>query len=166
MASASPMVCSRCNEPGHEARSCKKPFLKMCNFCKGVGHVDKLCPERPQPSPKKPELRRKGADEESLVSEASTKASLTRPSPEAKKPTPADVLTPGKLQLSELEEREARKIEKKLREIEKLAKRQEGGETLHEREILKLRTKMELEDRSVMHKVRLGYGRLDLKVCA
>eukprot|EP00439_Symbiodinium_sp_Y106_P085241 s36_g27.t4 len=164
MASASPMVCSRCNEPGHEARSCPKPFLKMCNFCKGVGHVDKLCPERPQPSPKKPELRRKGADEESLVSEASTKASLTRPSPEAKKPTPADALTPGKLQLSELEEREARKIEKKLREIEeKLAKRQEGGQTLHEREILKLQTKMELEDRSVMHKVRLGYGRLDLK---
>ena len=38
-----------------------------------------------------------------------------------------------------------------------------SGETLRPHEVQKLQQKSELEDRSVMHKVRLGCRRYDLK---
>ena len=38
------MICSRCNEEGHQAVACSKPFFKTCDHCKAVGHTSNKCP--------------------------------------------------------------------------------------------------------------------------
>jgi len=68
---------------------------------------------------------------------------------------------PPKIQfLSEAEELEARKLEKKLREISVLEAKRDAGERLDVLQVKKLETRKELENHSVMLKVRSGYARL------
>lgn len=59
------------------------------------------------------------------------------------------------------QEVEARKLEKKLREIALLERKRDSGVRLDVLQLKKLETKAELEDRSVMRKVRLGYARVE-----
>ncbi len=64
--------------------------------------------------------------------------------------------------LSQLEEKEARKYEKALREIAKLVERQRSGEELDPKQIEKIQRRAELENTIVMQKVRLGFVRAQL----
>ncbi|CAK9038461.1 unnamed protein product [Durusdinium trenchii] len=41
---AANVICSRCNEEGHQAVACSKPFFKTCDHCKAVGHTSNKCP--------------------------------------------------------------------------------------------------------------------------
>lgn len=62
----------------------------------------------------------------------------------------------GRLALSPLEEREARKIEKKLREITRLEDKLGQGILLDKLQILKIQSKASLESSLVMQKIRAG----------
>ena len=68
--------------------------------------------------------------------------------------------------LSESEEREARKLEKKLREISVLERMQDEGKSLEVLQLQKLQRKSEIEGHDVLRKVRLGYRRASLPVLA
>merc|ERR1712224_1087813 len=76
---------------------------------------------------------------------------------------PAQDQRRGTLQLTELEEKQVRKLEKKLREMDKLAAREARGEKLDPLQAKKLQGRVEMEraiDTTVaMMKVRLGYRR-------
>eukprot|EP00434_Breviolum_minutum_P009996 symbB.v1.2.008814.t1/scaffold536.1/size343967/30 len=140
-------------------------IMKQCNFCHGVGHNDRTCAKKREWMAKKQQAKA-AKDMEDTSSVASMSTTVTIPSPETTPKPPVKLVQPVKpssIALSESEEREARKIEKKLREIEALEKRLQQGETLRPHEVQKLQQKSELEDRSVMHKVRLGCRRYDLK---
>ncbi|CAE7277063.1 unnamed protein product, partial [Symbiodinium sp. CCMP2456] len=65
--------------------------------------------------------------------------------------------------LSEDEEREARKLEKKLREIAALEQLQEQGRGLDSLQLQKVDRKSEIEAHEVLRKVRLGYHRINLQ---
>lgn len=82
---------------------------------------------------------------------------------EAAQPEKLLLLDPRSQSLSEVEELEARKLEKKLREIAALEEKRDAGARLDVLQIKKLESRAELEDRSVMRKVRLGYARLRLE---
>mmetsp|Transcript_55537 Transcript_55537/g.132767 ORF Transcript_55537/g.132767 Transcript_55537/m.132767 type:complete len:140 (+) Transcript_55537:62-481(+) len=126
-------LCSLCNRRGHVAGACRKPHPSMqhCPYCKSISHHV--------------------ADEETRslggVS-ASTADTEVKP------------IDPKAQRLSENEEREARKLEKKLREIAHLEERLREGIRLDHLQLKKLEAKADLEDRSVMRKVRLGYARV------
>ncbi|CAE7739895.1 clpC [Symbiodinium sp. CCMP2592] len=64
--------------------------------------------------------------------------------------------------LSEDEEREARKLEKKLREIAALEQLVEQGQGLDSLQLQKVDRKSEIEAHEVLRKVRLGYHRINL----
>merc|ERR1712125_251666 len=59
--------------------------------------------------------------------------------------------------LSALEEREARKCEKVLREIDKIEDRMQRGEEVEQNQIEKVRRRADVENTLVMQKVRVGY---------
>lgn len=68
----------------------------------------------------------------------------------------------GRLCLSEADEREARKIEKKLRVIASLQEKLNQGHALDKLQLEKIRSKDSLESSSVMLKIRAGAPRLAL----
>ena len=68
-------------------------------------------------------------------------------------------MEPSALQLSEPEEREARRIEKALREISTLEERPAGGAALDAVQARKFQRRQELEASVVMSKLRLGWRR-------
>merc|ERR1712113_980793 len=40
-------TCSQCQQEGHATVACPyKNYLKRCNFCGQVGHIEKMCTER------------------------------------------------------------------------------------------------------------------------
>jgi len=103
------------------------------------------------------ELRRgRDDDSKSVHSQASTTAS-SREALVRREPVDASSLS-----LTEQEERAARKIEKKLREIAALEAQRDAGQQLEKLQLQKLEGKAELESRCVMCKVRAGYRRADL----
>merc|ERR1712203_192841 len=61
--------------------------------------------------------------------------------------------------LSVPEEKEARKLERKLREVAQLEDRRSQGESLDVLQLAKVARRAELEGALVMQKVRAGYGR-------
>ena len=175
MASTLP-TCSRCKRTGHVAVECSQPFFRTCAYCKEMGHAVKSCPKL---------FAKKLAaldDSSSTVSTNSRSTAVTAatsvPSTASKKPaTPskdgkangrkpsrqlqkAPVPDPRIQFLSEAEEMEARKLEKKLREISVLEAKRDAGERLDVLQVKKLETRKELENHSVMRKMRLGYARL------
>merc|ERR1712232_1358895 len=101
----------------------------------------------------KPALEARQDDDASSVVSGSTCASTT-----ASKGPESSVVN----RLSQLEEKDARKYEKVLREIAKLELRQKSGEKLDSKQIEKIQRRGELEDTVVMRKVRLGYARSQL----
>ncbi|CAL1156084.1 unnamed protein product [Cladocopium goreaui] len=184
MAAITLPVCSRCERSGHVAANCPKSFFKVCAYCKEVGHVAKSCPKA---------LAKDVAaldDSSSTISTSSRSTAATsaisraakvagpkedvkisglkrdkggRSRKEAAQPEKLLLLDPRSQSLSEVEELEARKLEKKLREIAALEEKRDAGARLDVLQIKKLESRAELEDRSVMRKVRLGYARLRLE---
>ena len=163
---AEKVTCSRCNGEGHRAAECSKPFLKTCDFCKSVGHTAKLCPalrrnefcvycktegHTRQTCEKKLQAdkarlarlakaeRAKNDDGKSESSETSTTATWSNWSNWSgygnTKPRRTPVLT-------EEEEREVRKVEKKLREIAALEDKRAAGEELDVLQLEKLDRKL------------------------
>ena len=79
-------------------------------------------------------------------------------------PKPAvNRLDPSELSLTEMEEREVRKLEKKLRDIAALERKRDMGAYLDKLQLEKLQKKAELEDCSVIRKLRLGFARVTLE---
>ena len=104
-------------------------IMKQCNFCHGVGHNDRTCAKKREWMAKKQQAKA-AKDMEDTSSVASMSTTVTIPSPETTPKPPVKLVQPVKpssIALSESEEREARKIEKKLREIEALEKRLQQG---------------------------------------
>ena len=105
-------------------------IMKQCNFCHGVGHNDRTCAKKREWMAKKQQKAKAAKDMEDTSSVASMSTTVTIPSPETTPKPPVKLVQPVKpssIALSESEEREARKIEKKLREIEALEKRLQRG---------------------------------------
>ena len=106
-------------------------IMKQCKFCHGVGHNDRTCAKKREWVAKKQQKDKAAKDVEDTSSVASLSTTVTIPSPESTTPKPPAKLVqpvkPSSIALSESEEREARKIEKKLREIEALEKRLQQG---------------------------------------
>merc|ERR1712039_260920 len=73
--------------------------------------------------------------------------------------TAASSSAPGLPLLSVPEEKEARKLERKLREVVQLEERMAKGETLEALQLAKVGRRVELEATLVMQKIRAGYGR-------
>merc|ERR1712087_249274 len=88
-------------------------------------------------------------DDASSVASVSTRASTVSKDPKG----------PVVHGLSQLEEKEARKYEKVLREIAKLEERQKSGEELDPKQVEKIMRRAEVENTIVMQKVRLGFVR-------
>ena len=105
-------------------------IMKQCDFCHGVGHNDRTCAKKREWMAKKQQKAKAAKDMEDTSSVASMSTTVTIPSPETTPKPPVKLVQPVKpssIALSESEEREARKIEKKLREIEALEKRLQQG---------------------------------------
>eukprot|EP00490_Sorites_sp_Unknown_P014322 CAMPEP_0114661046 /NCGR_PEP_ID=MMETSP0191-20121206/21522_1 /TAXON_ID=126664 /ORGANISM="Sorites sp." /LENGTH=210 /DNA_ID=CAMNT_0001892009 /DNA_START=69 /DNA_END=701 /DNA_ORIENTATION=+ len=201
-------TCSRCNQSGHVAVQCSKPFIRVsvCKYCKDVGHEVNFCPKLlainsnsvcnyckdvghgVKSCPKLAKKKAKVVDDSSSVistSSESTAATSVVARTWAKQGANTNKFNPGKADhsprqapkqtkkvavvdpkpqwLSEAEEVEARKIEKKLRDIAALKAKHDAGEKLDVLQIKKMGTRAELEDRDVMIKIRLGFVRLRLE---
>eukprot|EP00438_Fugacium_kawagutii_P006170 Skav207458 [mRNA] locus=scaffold3545:163290:163844:+ [translate_table: standard] len=173
---AAEAVCSRCKGEGHRAAACPKlPFFRSCEYCKQVGHTVGACPalrqctyckseghtkldcpklarkrlqaSKPQVSDESKSETSEGSNLQSVVSTASTWATRSRKQ------------KPLKPALTEEQEKEARKMEKKLREIAALETRLAAGEPLDALQEQKLENKSKFEDCEVMLLVRSGYQR-------
>eukprot|EP00747_Dinoflagellata_sp_TGD_P161899 gnl/TRDRNA2_/TRDRNA2_178902_c0_seq1.p1 gnl/TRDRNA2_/TRDRNA2_178902_c0~~gnl/TRDRNA2_/TRDRNA2_178902_c0_seq1.p1 ORF type:complete len:199 (-),score=42.34 gnl/TRDRNA2_/TRDRNA2_178902_c0_seq1:128-652(-) len=164
MSSSTVVKCSRCGAADHVAVNCRKPFLReFCAFCNRPGHVAASCPQKRRAQAKearekqqvqmKTDYERKSSwckrdvdsrsdvDEISSLASRSTSVSL----PRAVVPSVA---------LSELEEKEVKKTQKKLREIAKLEERSALGEKLDQLQLDKIQQKDELLSSFVMVKAR------------
>eukprot|EP00439_Symbiodinium_sp_Y106_P059510 s669_g8.t1 len=156
MSAVQSQTCSRCNGHGHQAAQCPKmPFYKTCEYCKMVGHRVKACPV----------LQRK-AQEKGLVLEFVEIREGVVAAARREEGQVEDGMVrewhPEHWVLSEDEEREARKLEKKLREIAALEQLVEQGQGLDSLQLQKVDRKNEIEAHEVLRKVRLGYHRINL----
>ncbi|CAJ1451182.1 unnamed protein product [Effrenium voratum] len=171
MDACSRTVCLRCNRSGHAAAACTLPFVRECSYCKAVGHSIKSCPKRAANAAKNAAKLDDSQSTSSEVSAADTAASSfdSRRSQHSQysqrsQPKPAvNRLDPSELSLTEMEEREVRKLEKKLRDIAALERKRDMGAHLDKLQLEKLQKKAELEDCSVIRKLRLGYARVTLE---
>ena len=169
MAAVNSVVCSRCSGHGHRAAECVKPFFRTCTYCKQLGHLAKACPELAKKEKNEKALSDMQSESEvstSAESEWSGKSWHSRGSRKSKSGWVAREWKPEHWQLSEGEEREARKLEKKLREISTLEGLQAEGKELDALQLQKLQRKKEIEGQDVLRKVRLGYRRAALSVLA
>ena len=146
------VICSRCNGEGHRAVACSKPFFKTCDHCQAVGHTSNKCPVLDQMLLKmsltcaycKEEGHTKFACEKKLKADKARAARMAKRNDDTKSET-SEISTavssnsarrntkpqrPQRGVLTESEEREARKIEKKLREIAALEDRLASGSPL------------------------------------
>mmetsp|Transcript_42313 Transcript_42313/g.88410 ORF Transcript_42313/g.88410 Transcript_42313/m.88410 type:complete len:185 (+) Transcript_42313:72-626(+) len=172
-------ICSRCHGQGHPAAQCPKmPFYKTCEYCKVVGHGVKACPVLQRKAlekvSKQKEAEKKASSDTWSESGTSTTASswTSRKSERAwwqprggKKGKPRTAWSdwhPEHWVLSEDEEREARKLEKKLREIAGLEQLVQQGKHLDSLQLQKVDRRSEIESHEVLRKVRLGYQRIAL----
>ncbi|CAE7700824.1 clpC [Symbiodinium necroappetens] len=173
MSAVDSQICSRCNSTGHRAAQCPKmPFYKTCEYCKVVGHGVKACPVLQRKAlekvSKQKEAEKKAANDACSESGTSTTASSERAwwqkraAKKGKSRTAWSEWHPEHWVLSEDEEREARKLEKKLREIAALEQLVEQGKHLDSLQLQKVDRRSEIESHEVLRKVRLGYQRIAL----
>ena len=170
MAAIDGPICSRCSGQGHRAAECRKPFYRVCSHCKQLGHLLKACPQlTAKKGGKEKSSKEIDAQSESEVSTAASSEwsgkSWPRGSGKGKVDSSAQ-WQPHHWVLSESEEREARKLEKKLREISALERMQDEGKGLDVLQLQKLQRKGEIEGHDVLRKVRLGYRRASLPALA
>ena len=171
MAAVEGVVCSRCSGRGHRAADCVKPFYRVCNHCKQLGHLVKACPElKAKRESKEKKEKENDARSESEVSttasEWSGKSTRSRGSRKGNSNGAVGQWQPHHWVLSEDEEREARKLEKKLREISALERMRDEGRVLDVLQQQKLQRKSEIEGHDILRKVRLGYRRAQLPALA
>ena len=169
MSAVEGLVCSRCSGQGHRAADCVKPFYRTCTYCKQFGHLVKACPELAKKAKKEKALSDAQSESEvstSADSDWSWKSTRSRGSRKSKSGWAVREWKPEHWVLSESEEREARKLEKKLREISVLEWMHAEGKELDVLQLQKLQRKSEIEGHDVLRKVRLGYRRAALSVLA
>ena len=177
-------VCSRCQGKGHRAADCHLPFFRSCQYCKTPGHTAKECPllrhctyckceghtnrNCAKLLAKRAKARASEDSKSEAASEASSGQSVSTASTWASSPPKKhwkQWTEPQKRwmqALTEDEEKQARKVEKKLREIAALEARLAEGETLEDLQQKKVDKKSEFEDCEVMRKLRSGYTRCEL----
>mmetsp|Transcript_22759 Transcript_22759/g.40050 ORF Transcript_22759/g.40050 Transcript_22759/m.40050 type:complete len:174 (+) Transcript_22759:1-522(+) len=168
MAAIQSQTCNRCHQPGHRAADCKVSFYRACNYCKEVGHDVKACQKLRDAKARaeaRAARREAAATDAGSVSDESTTASTEagwkcRSAKKEKKSL--QFWQPAHWVLSESEEREARKLEKKLREITTLEQMRDEGKQLETLQLQKIERRSELEGQDVLRKVRLGYQRIQL----
>mmetsp|Transcript_32396 Transcript_32396/g.61002 ORF Transcript_32396/g.61002 Transcript_32396/m.61002 type:complete len:178 (+) Transcript_32396:69-602(+) len=176
MALVQSQLCIRCCRPGHRAVDCKVSFYRTCNYCKEVGHEAKAC-QKLRESQARAEARaarrereaseaRSESDCSTTASSAESLASLGKAGPRRSAQKQTQLWQPSHWVLSESEEREARKLEKKLREIAVLERLRDEGKQLEPLQLQKIERKSELENHDVLRKVRLGYHRVQLATVA
>ena len=136
-AMAAVMHCARCNSSFHTTSVCPKPFYRTVK----ASAQDR---QREYEEKHAEYLARKGAKQTKSADDAASEVSWS------------SVSTAATLALSLDEEREARKMEKKLRDITRLEERQAGGEVLDKLQVGKIDSKTKLEATVVMLKVRAG----------
>ncbi|CAE7485359.1 clpC [Symbiodinium pilosum] len=190
MSAVDSQPCSRCNGHGHRAAQCKMPFYRTCEYCKVVGHAVKACPklqrkEVEKASREKQRAERKQTKTSDTGSEsgASTTASSWdswtseqgwwkqwKPRGSKKKGhsnwTWWEEWQTKEWVLSVDEEREARKLEKKLKEIAVLEQRVGEGKQLDTLQLQKVDRKSDIEGHEILRKVRCGYRRVTLPAVA
>ncbi|CAE7447596.1 clpC [Symbiodinium natans] len=164
--SAVSQTCSRCNGQGHRAAQCTKmPFYRTCEYCKAVGHAAKACPILQRKAAEKAEkekaarMQSSDAWSESGSTTASSWDSWTsdkgwwkpRSSKKTKGKWAWSEWQPQHWVLSEGEEREARKLEKKLREIAALEQLVDQGRMLDVLQLEKVDRKSEIESHEVAY---------------
>lgn len=168
--------CKYCKTVGHTAAVC--PLLRQCAYCKLEGHTKLNCPTRPVRRSQVPSglSKPKGDDSKSEtasngqsdVSTASTAAPVPKKQQQHWKwstqwsTESSKTWKPRVPALTEDEERKARKMEKKLREIAALEDRLVAGENLDVLQQKKVESKAEFEDCEIMRKLHEGYRRCEL----
>jgi len=173
--------CSRCGARSHRAASCPKPFFRPeCRGCGRLGHAELLCPQKQRAEAAARRAAREADMEAWEAKQAAWKAKQAAwearqaariahvgskdidalSDSAASASTAASAAEPLALPtLSVPEEKEARKVERKLREVAQLEDRLARGENLDALQLGKVARKAELEDTLVMQKLRAGYGR-------
>ena len=183
MASDPVLKCARCGAAGHVASSCSRPFLRsFCSCCRRPGHDETTCAQKRRADAEqrkakaeeedaewlasvKPERRarileqRKAAAQAKLEVQAKAKDDEDARSVVSATSTAATAAEARGPRLSEIEEKEARKHEKALRDISKLAERLAQGEQLETKQLEKIQRRREIEHSLVMRKIRVGYAR-------
>ena len=149
---------------------CKESFILQCKYCKELGHRVSVCPRLQEKEKKLTErLQKREMEREDSRSVASV-STATATTASATSVGSADTdskwtwkewkewqARPRVKFLTEEESREARKLEKKLREIAALEQKSAEGSRLDVLQQKKLENKAELQDHKVMRKLRMGY---------
>eukprot|EP00933_Yihiella_yeosuensis_P004699 TRINITY_DN109094_c0_g1_i1.p1 TRINITY_DN109094_c0_g1~~TRINITY_DN109094_c0_g1_i1.p1 ORF type:complete len:176 (+),score=46.40 TRINITY_DN109094_c0_g1_i1:80-607(+) len=171
MASNSEVItCSRCQAKGHRASQCSLPFLRQqCSHCQKMGHSEDNCKfkllAKRAAATAKTEIDRAAWKERRAARqqrwEQCAEADDAKSEVSVSTLSTAATWTPGTLSADE--EREARKIEKKLREIAALESRLANGDHLEKLQMEKLGTKEVLMTSLVMSKIKVGFSRPDLR---
>ena len=173
-------TCELCQQVGHTRKTC--PVPRTCAYCKLDGHTIQNCP-------KKLERRERRArqlawdDSKSETSQASNGPSVSTASTAAvseenqkwskewskewskdwwnQRSSWSKKWKPQKPAFTEDEEKELKKMEKKLREIAALEDRLAAGEVLDKLQKEKVENKFKIEECDVMRKLRKGYRRFE-----
>ncbi|CAE7479456.1 clpC [Symbiodinium sp. CCMP2592] len=177
MAATDSQICSRCNGQGHRAAQCPKmSFYRTCEYCKVVGHSAKACPKLQRRALEKATqqkvVKNQTSDARSESGTSTTASGDSWTSGAWRKPRgvkskakgASGEWQPEHWVLSTEEEREARKLEKKLREIAALEQSVDQGKSLDALQLQKVGRKSEIEGHDILRKVRLGYRRVTLPV--
>ena len=158
---------------------CKESFILQCKYCKELGHRVSACPrlqEKEKQLTARLEKREREREDSRSVASVSTATATTVSATSLGSADTDSKWTskewkewqewqarPRVKFLSEEESCEARKLEKKLREIGALEQKSAEGACLDVLQQKKLETKAELENHEVMRKLRMGYVRVTQK---
>jgi hypothetical protein len=181
-AKAAAMKCARCGATDHTTSECEYSFLRT--FCDKCGracrevNADPRAPmcvvvkaqkegeyqERKEAKAKREKERKLRDDVSDSASTVDTDTLSLAEARDARQQRLCDAILQnadkkGRLALSQDDEREARKIEKKLRDIEGLLRLEDQGKKLDKLQLEKIRQKDSLESSSVMLKIRAGAER-------
>lgn len=182
------MKCARCGATDHTTSECKFSFYrtfcdkcgqecrevkvgaKMCIVVKAQREADKAANKAAYEVRKEDKAKKFRDDDSDSASTADTVLSRAE-AHDARQSLRCDAILQnadknGRLALSQEDEREVRKIEKKLRDIEGLLRLQDQGKTLDKLQLDKIRSKDSLESSSVMLKIRAGAKRQALAPAA
>jgi len=156
--------CARCHSSQHTTADCKVPFHKtFCSICNKSHPYVVLCPmvREVERSKKQGEYETKHAEylNHKKAAEEKKSARQMRPRNDVSDTVSVNsfsssVSTAASLALSLDEEREARKMEKKLRDIAHLEELRAQGKVLDKNQVAKIDGKAKIESSVVMLKVR------------
>merc|ERR1712232_1330057 len=176
MASELVFMCARCGAADHHQSSCPKAFLRsFCSYCRRAGHSESECGLK-----RKAEAEKRKANDAAMLAGLSPEcraAVLAKRQADAERrmvegtkvdddaKSVASVSTASTAteargpRLCEAEEKEARKHERALKDIAKLEERVARGEQLERTQLEKIQRRNEIEQTTVMQKIKLGFSR-------